>query len=172
MQHSVALGVGVTPGRLGQRALLLSLLLGAGALQLSDNLTPSATETADAVRALLTQSGFRTETSRRSWANDQIKGLSFLVGRHPLCREPITIKLAHIYDRFSLGGDGRPIYIYDDWQGAPPSRFGVLMRAFRLEARSILSFGRLPKPPRTILAIRDPSACLALTAPNWRTLWE
>ena len=155
--------------RSAQRAMLLGLVLAAGAFQLTNTPSPLPDASEAAVRALLVRSGFRVHGLEQTWLNDEIKGHTYLRGEHPLCRTPVTVSQLSLDDR--PPADSSVIYIYDDWQGAFPSRLALLWRAARLELRSALSFGRISKPPRAILAITDPSACLALTAVDWRPFW-
>lgn len=154
-----------------QRALLLVLVLAGAGFQLSDEPSPSGRQTVPVLRTILVDAGFRVDESKESWMNDEIKGRSFFVGKHPLCRSPISISLVGLDERSPDGSHDGRIYIYDDWEGPLPPRLAVLWRAARLELRSLLSFGRVPKPPRRMVAVNDTSACLSLTTPSWRKLW-
>jgi hypothetical protein len=153
------------------RVLLSALILAGATIQLGAAY-PSSDQTLTDVRSLLVQAGYRVQGSRESWLAGRIRGQSSLIARHPACRQNVAVLPVELDAPPTTEPSGVPqYYVYDRYEGRKPARLTILRIALGLELRTILSFGRLPKPPRTMLKITDPSACLALAAPDWRRLW-
>lgn len=154
------------------RALLAALVLAGGAFQLTGGTAPSGPETSAATRRLFEQAGYRVEATRALWLGGQIKGTETLVARHPACAAPVAITPVPIVGTRPDDAGGARAFAYGRLQGRLPSRAAVLAEAARLEAAAMLSFGARHLPPREILALDDPSACLAIASPELRSIWE
>jgi hypothetical protein len=154
-----------------QRAIFTGLLLAGVAGRLSNSTSPKNQDMTRRVQEVLLQSGFHVTIRSQSWMNGQIKGTPSLVATHPVCREPVIVKAAGLTPT-SLVKEGESMtFIYGAVEGRSPSRLTMAGESARLELLSILSFGRRPRPPRGMLTIVDPSACLLLTSPQWESIW-
>ncbi|HEU0043843.1 hypothetical protein [Sphingomonas sp.] len=105
------------------------------------------------------------------------KGTPSRIARHPDCGQAITVTPVALMA--PIGGaesgaeseGGSVQYVYGDLQERAPSRLAVAGETVRLELTWIASLGRALRPQREMLAVRDPSACLALTSAGWKTIW-
>jgi hypothetical protein len=171
VQPLLALGFWLAVRPWALRIVLATLVFAGAAVQLSAT-HPNAAGTLADVRTVLTQAGYRVDGSRQSWLDGRIRGRSWLIARHPACRQTIVVKLVELDAPPPVGGAVPQFFVYDAYESGFPSRLTILGIALKLELRTILSFGRLPRPPRAMLAITDPSACLSLASPDWRLIWR
>ena len=155
------------PIRTGLIALLFLIALRGG----EQAATPPMPRLARA-RTVLEQAGYRVQLiEAKTWGARNIPGDTFLSARHPLCSAAIEVRqgsIANVIDpaRQVLHGI-TPTFAFGEWSGPVPSSPRLLLEAIRLQARYALSFGKATPPDSRLLAIIDPSACLAFTSPAW-----
>lgn len=162
----------MTATRWLQRGMLLALVLAGPDFRLGSREPADAAETSGEAALLLRQAGYRVSTSQSSWAGVKHKGAFTLTGRHPDCRSDIVVSFAdpgHFGD-LSAGRIDARTFVYGDWSGAVPTRLRLIEEAARIRLHAMLEPTGSP-PPRTMLVVADPSACLLLDSPRWRRLW-
>ena len=160
-----------------QRGLFVTLILGGAAFKFAGNAAPTSEQFIARVDGVLMRSGFRVAAHTPSWRNGEIKGTPSRIARHPDCGQAITVTPVALMapiggaESGAESGGGSVQYVYGDLQERAPSRLAVAGETVRLELTWIASLGRALRPQREMLAVRDPSACLALTSAGWKTIW-
>jgi hypothetical protein len=171
VQHILPLGVSMAWQLTGQRLLLLTLVTAGCVFELRTT-NPTTQDAPIKIRQILRQAGYTVGVRRQSWLGGEIAGEISIIAKHPACRESVVVTEVLLTVLPATTGSAPQLYIYDTWMGPLPSRLQILRIAAKLELGSFAAFGRVARPPRTMLAIRDPSACLALTSIPWRKFWR
>ena len=134
---------------------------------------PASGDLLPAARAALQRAGYRVGPERRvSWADGatRVEERADFVARYPACALPIRIRSRSIFERDGEDALGS-FHIFGNRRGATIPRLSLLAEKARMQARFVLSLGRGRPPVPSLLVVDDPSACLALADPDWRSIW-
>lgn len=160
--------------RAGLRAAFAALLAAGVLVQLSAG-PPTSGNLLPAARTVLVRAGFRVDPEHRAtWAAGatRVEESLEIVARHPACAQPVRVRTRSFFERTD-DADRRPgqLYIFGKQRRTSAPRLALLSEEIRMQARYLLSFGRGHRPTPSLLLVDDPSACLALTDPDWRSIW-
>ena len=150
----------------------MALIAAGGAIKFSGDTGSPEAPFQRSIETILVQSGFHVTLSSQSWNNGEIVGATSFVARHGECREPIIVTPTGLMTPLEESVDSSLWYVYGPVQEHSPSRLSLVRELAWLELRWALSFGRTLRPPRTMLRVVDPSACLSLTSPQWPLIWR
>ena len=155
----------------GLRVMFVGLIVAGGASQLTGQTRADPGRFDAAVTHALTQAGFTVATHTQTWLAGKIKGSASLVARHPDCRAAIVVTSGSVAAAPSADG-GMSTLIYGDLHAAALPRLAIVGETARLELHWAMALGRHHRPPRRLLMVQDPSACLLLTDPHWQSVWS
>lgn len=118
----------------------------------------------------MARAGFAVSMRREGWPGGAIAGPLVLVARHRDCAAAVELRETNA---FNPRGGADTLYRYGGIEGANPGPLAIIAEAAAMEWRHARAESRDASPSPTIhmLAITDPSACLAITATDWRGVW-
>jgi hypothetical protein len=151
------------------RAVLAAGVVGIAAVHFDDQARTDPIElllgrAATALRV----AGFAVERHREGWAGTRAAGRRSLLARHPACAQPIVVEAM---GALNPRRDDRLAYFYGDASGAPPGLVTFAVNALAMAWNHALPWRESPRPSIKMLAVTDPSACLVITAVEWRRVW-
>lgn len=158
--------------RVWARAAFAALLAAGVSVQLGLG-APTSGDLLPAARAALLRTGYRVGPERRVfWADGatKVQERADFVARYPACAWPIRVRSRSIFEREGDEAVGS-LHIFGNRRGATIPRLSLLAEKARMQARFLLSLGRGRPPVPSLLVVDDPSACLALADPDWRSIW-
>lgn len=115
----------------------------------------------------MARAGFSIERRRESWRGTRAAGRQLLAARHPACALPVFVEAMG-----ALNGHGdSAIYFYGKASGLPPGYVAFAGNALAMALNHALPWRDTPRPTVKMLAVSDPSACLAITKTDWPWIW-
>jgi len=151
------------------RGLLAAGVAGIAAVHFDDQARPDPIEQLlGRTATVLGRAGFTIEHHRAGWAGTRAAGRRSLLAKHPACARPIAVDAM---GALNPGSDERLTYFYGDSTGAPPGLATFAANALAMVCNHALPWRDNPRPSVKMLAVADPSACLAITSVAWRRVW-